>query len=130
MEALTQEHITFLRMMGIPKESAEIISDYFPKDNEDFGKNFGQSSYSLVDPKRFFSKIFEIMNKYFDIHLDFISHGCGDSYIVNPDIDFQVIKDESGVFDYKNNYLTGGYGKYGKNFGYKGVKRWNLILKK
>lgn len=128
MKALTQEHITFLRMMGIPKESAEIISDYFPKDNEDFGKNFGQSSYSLEDSKRFFSKIFEIMDKYFDIHLDFISHGCGDSYIVNPDIDFQVIKDTE--FNHKNNYLVDGYGKYSKKYNNGEILRWNLILKK
>ena len=70
-----------------------------------------------------------MMDKCFDIHLDFVSHGCGDSYIVNPDIDFQVVKEEFN-FDPKNNYLTGGYGKYSKNFGYNGVKRWNLILKK
>ena len=48
MEALTQEHITFLRIMGIPKEAAEIISNYFPKDNEDFGKNFVQSAGQLL----------------------------------------------------------------------------------
>ena len=54
MHVLTDNEITFLRLNGIPKESAEIVSDYFPKDNEDFGKNFGQSSpYDLKDPRRF-----------------------------------------------------------------------------
>jgi hypothetical protein len=38
MRKLTDNEITFLILKGIPKESAEIISDYFPKDNEDFGK--------------------------------------------------------------------------------------------
>ena len=129
MEALTQEHITFLRIMGIPKEAAEIISNYFPKDNEDFGKNFGQSSpHDLKDPRRFFSKIFEIMDKYFDIHLEFVSHGCGDSYIVNPDIEFQIVK-EGFDFNPKNHYLVDGYGRYSKKYN-NGVKRWNSILKK
>jgi len=129
MIQLTEDQITLLILYGVPREAAEIVSEYFPKDDECFGKNFGQSSsYDSDDPRRFFDKAFEIMDKYFDIHLDFISHGCGDCYIVNPDIEFEVIKDQE--FNYKNNYLTGGYGKYGKQFRYKGVKRWNLILKK
>lgn len=129
MKALTQEHIAFLRIMGIPKESAEIISDYFPKDNEDFGKNFGQSSpYDLEDPRRFFNKIFKILDIYLDIHLDFISHGCGDTYIVNPNIDFKIIKDTE--FNHKNNYLVSGCGRYSKKYNKGKIRRWNLILKK
>ena len=128
MNYLTEDQTTLLILYGVPREAAEIINEYFPKDDECFGKNFGRSSYSLDDPERFFDKAFEIMDKYFDIHLDFISHGCGDSYIVNPDIEFEVIEDQE--FNHRNNYLVSGYGKYGKQFRYKGVKKWNLILKK
>lgn len=136
MEELTFEQAVYLRLYGIPEKAIELINNYLPKENEDFGKNFGQSSpHEFNDPIFYFGLIFEVLAKVFNIKLDIVTHLCGDAYIVNPKSKFKLQKINNIPDNLGQCYFitTNGYGKYTQRYKKKlnkGDSKWKWILKK
>ena len=138
MVKLNDTQLTYLRIYGIPIKAINVINNYLPDDNEDFGKNFGSSSpVSQEQPIYYFDKIFKIMAEDFNIKLDIISHLCGDAYVVNPKTKFKLKKiknTQENKFVYTNNFITeAGYGKYTEKYKSNRVKgdlKWTWILTK
>lgn len=136
MEELTFEQVVYLRLYGIPEKAIKLINEYLPKENEDFGKNFGQSSpREINDPIFYFNLIFEVLAKVFNVKLDIVSHLCGDAYIVNPKSKFKLQK-INGIPDNLIQYYfitNKGYGKYTQKYRKKlnkGDLKWTWILTK